>query len=230
MPNKLLLDKTGHHLLWHTIQRALESKLAELIIIATPDPEIYDAVISYKLNKVMPYMTGHFDSGTDRIVGLIQIMKACGHHCLDDSDIIVNLQGDEPELPGIYIDKLTERLTNDTNCDVYTIATPITIKESQSPEIVKVVLTHDKQAMYFSRTPIPYNSYSLKHLGIYAYRVKFLNSIKNMSITSLYTEKLEQLRWLQCGCCIRVLVDDVDIIDINTESDYQKFVTKQIKL
>ncbi len=211
LPNKLLLDETGHPVLWHTIQRVLEAQSAKSITVLADDPKIVEAINHPQVKVVL---TAPARSGTERIARYCQKWSR-------PSSLIVNFQGDEPELPGYWIDKVVGALTPD--CEVATVATPITAEAAQNPNAVKVVLNHKKEALYFSRSPIPYGAAGLRHIGLYAYRVSFLQTLRLLAVTTLPSENLEQLRWLQAGVKIRVVVGDIQSTSVDVLTDYQEF-------
>jgi len=220
LPRKLLLTDTGHPLIWHTIQRALESKLADNIIVATEDPEIYSAVESYSIPRVSAVMTPPCNNGTQR-VSVVQ-------ERLPESRIIINLQGDEPELPGIYIDELIAVLDNSQSA-IATIAAPATDDEVNSPSVVKVTVTQPPhRALYFSRSRIPYAGPVLKHFGLYAYTPIFFNAYRSEKFDTQYpSESLEQLSWLENRWTIDVLVKNrIDNVGIDTREEYDAFVQR----
>lgn len=220
LPRKLLLNETGHPLIWHTIQRALEVKQPTLILVLTEDMEIFEVVRDFKLKPVEAILTGPAISGTDRIA---QFVSRSG---IEESQIVVNLQGDEPELSGKYVDLLAESMSG---VDVATLASPATVEDANSPSVVKVVLDHSSLAMYFSRAPIPYAGPWLKHMGIYAYRAGFLNKLQTMRIGAIENERLEQLRWLESGHKIRVVVEEIEAVGVDTQEEYAAFVRRYNK-
>lgn len=220
LPNKMLLNRTGKPLLHHTIDRVLESKV-KLIYVLTPDKPIYEFVKSLKMNRVSPVLTGHAESGTERIA------KFCTTHVMNNEHIVINFQGDEPELPGLYIDKLIDAL--DEYTDVATLAASATLAESADSSIVKTVIDHNDMALWFSRLGIPHGGPWLKHIGIYAYRVKFLRKLFFMDKTTYAGERLEQLQWLQAGYKIHVSIGEVKHAGIDTEYDYERFVERRLR-
>lgn len=217
---KLLLHKTGHHLLWHTIQRTLEITSSERTIVATEDVAIYNAVDEYRLQRVQPLMTRRCDSGTERVAVLYERLA------LNEYDYVINFQGDEPELSGRFVDDLLLRVRPDW--DVATLASPATEAEQNSPNVVKVVCGHQEQALYFSRAQIPYGTRAgLKHFGLYVYRPAFLQRYFEVCSTSLPSERLEQLAWLQHGCRIGVVtVNETLPAGIDTPEEYEGFVQR----
>lgn len=221
LPNKLLRMVLGKPLIWHTIQRALESQAANQIIVATEDRKIYDAVMGFDIEGVEAHMTGPAQSGTARIASISKYLAQRG--CRK----IVNFQGDEPLLPGFHADYLFKEVGTGV---ITTIASPIISLEFNSPHVVKVVTDHEGNALYFSRSGIPYNdpASSLRHIGIYAYPIEFLLGFEALIETTYYSERLEQLSWLQSGWKIRVIVsDDASLsLGIDTEEEFEEFVKR----
>ncbi len=227
LPNKLLLEKTGKPLICHTIDRALESKLADAVYVVSEDQQILEAVKTYS-DCVITMHTPPCSSGTERVRWAVKAGAA--------ADMVVNLQGDEPELGGNYLDDLIKMLREDPVSDVATLAAPANNLEYRSYSVVKTVLTHDKHAMYFSRCSIPYaaqcnkftgaNHPALKHIGVYAYTREFLLALDNMEPTTLGCESLEQLQWLQSGFRIKVMETDIKAIGIDTLPEYESFVKR----
>lgn len=180
-------------------------------------------------------MTGDHPSGTDRIAEVVR-------RTLLDADIIVNIQGDEPELNPAQIDRVVQLLIDDPTAPMATLATPIHHAEQVlATSCVKVVCGENGQALYFSRSPIPHlrdrdiaavlasgeRPWHL-HLGIYAYRRDFLLNITRQPPSRLENqEKLEQLRALEAGVRIAVGVVDQPSVGIDTPEDYARFVSRQ---
>jgi len=159
---------------------------------------------------------------------------------LSDVDIIVNVQGDEPEIQGPSIDLVIELLQNDQTAVMATLATPIRSKNQlEDPACVKVVFNQSQQAMYFSRSVIPHpqtwddsllgkeSGLFFQHVGLYAYRRDFLLKLAKLpQIPMETTESLEQLRVLDHGYTILVGVVDEPSFGIDTKDDYDAFVRK----
>ncbi len=231
LPRKLLLNQTGKTVLEHTYFAARESKLADEVIVAADDAEIFAAVESF--GGCVEMTSADHPSGTDRVA------EVAGRH--PDFDIVVNVQGDEPELPGAAIDRAITMLVEDQLAQVSTLATPISsLGQLNDPACVKVVFDHQRRAMYFSRSPIPaakvWDDNLLKvtpaifwqHIGLYAYRQKFLAGYSGLTKSPLeQTESLEQLRVLQAGLTISVGQIDHPIAGIDTAEDYRLFVSRQ---
>lgn len=226
LPNKMLLDETGKPLICHTVDRAKESK-ADEVIVATEDEEIIDVIDNLDYN-VSTVKTPKCNSGTERVAWVVNNW----YHpdgTIPQFDIVVNLQGDEPELDSIHLNDLIDACS-DPIVDVATIAAPAGNLDYRSYSVVKVVVDHECNAMYFSRSAIPYNaqvgrdSNVLKHIGVYAYKYEFLLALENMDPTTLQCESLEQLQWLQSGFKIKVLTREIEAIGVDTRQEYESFV------
>jgi 3-deoxy-manno-octulosonate cytidylyltransferase (CMP-KDO synthetase) len=223
---KVLAKDTGKYLIQHTYERALQAGLLEQIIIATDDQRVVQACKSFGAECVLT--SAEHQSGTDRIAEAVADI---------DVDIVVNLQGDEPEIDPDNIDYVARLLVDSPDYPMSTLAAEFSRPEQVAdPNIVKVVLDRSGRAIYFSRAPIPYdreeagigelNQY-LRHLGIYAYRKEFLLKYTTLPQTPLEKiEKLEQLRALENGYSI--LVGKVQHIcdGIDTPEQYAAFVRR----
>jgi len=227
LPGKPLLKETGKYLVQHAYEAASKSARASRVIVATDDKRIFEAVREFGGDVVMT--SDKHPSGTDRIAEAVRDID-CG--------VVINVQGDEPELPAAYIDRLIEMFDKDADLQMATLAVAVKYDdESISPNAVKVVLNARGEAMYFSRAPIPYyrdampsgEAAFLKHLGIYGYRKKFLGLFVSWPPSKLeQAERLEQLRALEMGVRIRVGVVGADTIGIDTREDYERFVRKYL--
>ncbi len=224
-PAKILASSTGRPLVQHVVDQARKCRLLHDVIVATDDARIVEALRPFGTQAVMT--SPAHQSGTDRIAEVARGLSA---------DIIVNVQGDEPEIePGI-IDALVEKLQTGPD-DMATAATPFPAgADVNDPNLVKVVIGLNGQAVYFSRCPIPYRrdptspphaAYHL-HLGLYAYRRDFLLKFAGWKPTTLeLTEKLEQLRALDHGASIAVLEVARATHGIDTAEQYEEFVKRQ---
>jgi 3-deoxy-manno-octulosonate cytidylyltransferase (CMP-KDO synthetase) len=226
LPAKPLLRETGKYLVQHVYERALEAKCASEVIVATDNERIFDAVREFAGRAVMT--RSDHPSGTDRIA------EVAAHL---DCDVVVNLQGDEPQIEPAAIDLLASLLDQDSRFDMTTLAVPITeLGAYQSPNVVKVVCDDLGRALYFSRSPIPMvrdgkpvftarPAQFLQHLGVYAYRREFLLRIASTEPHPLeLAERLEQLRVLGIGGQIRVGLVSRAHRGIDTPEDYHAFV------
>lgn len=227
LPGKPLLKDTGKYLVQHAYEAASKSARASRIIVATDDKRILEAVREFGGEAVMT--SAKHPSGTDRIAEAVKKI---------DCEVVINVQGDEPELPPAYIDTLIEMFDRDAELQMATLAVPVEYGDAAiSPNAVKVVLDSQGNALYFSRAPIPYyrdgipkGAAFLKHLGIYGYRKKFLAQFVSWPPSKLEKiEQLEQLRALENGVRIRVGIVDTETISIDTREDYARFVAKYLK-
>ncbi len=223
-PAKIVASDTGIPLVQHVVERVRRCARVKQVIVATDDERIVDALRPFETRCVMTSMA--HQSGTDRIAEV-----AAG---LDD-EILVNVQGDEPEIEPDVVDDLIERLEQGKE-NMATAATPFPVDaDPRDPNLVKVVIGLDGQAIYFSRSLIPFQRdkaagllqpYYL-HLGIYAYRREFLLKFASWPPTPLeQTEKLEQLRALEHGCAIYMLKVNRATHGIDTAEQYADFVRR----
>lgn len=224
LPGKPLLSETGKPLIQHVVESVLPAKYVERVVVATDDDRIARAVRDGGYEAVLT--RDDHTSGTDR---LAEAAEALG---LGDEDIVVNVQGDEPDMPPVLVDELILTLANGDS-PMATLCTPLSAADAENPNKVKVVFSTNGQAMYFSRSKIPHDRdgdgharYYL-HLGIYAYRVWFLKRFAGMAPTVCeQTEKLEQLRVLENGHSIAIQVVQYDGGGIDTPQDYARFVAR----
>jgi 3-deoxy-manno-octulosonate cytidylyltransferase (CMP-KDO synthetase) len=230
LPRKLLLNKTGHPLIEHTYRSASRAKRPSGICVACDHEEIFAAVRSFGGAVEMTSPTAA--SGTDRVAEVARRLEGV--------DIVVNVQGDEPELAGASIDLAIELLENTPSAAMSTLATPIRSREQlEDPACVKVVFDAAGRAMYFSRSPIPcprqWDNRLLtsqppsfyQHVGLYAYRRDFLLRLAEMPPAMIeQIECLEQLRVLYAGHTILVGVVDEPTFGIDTPEDYRRFVER----
>jgi 3-deoxy-manno-octulosonate cytidylyltransferase (CMP-KDO synthetase) len=229
LPGKPLLPINGQPMIWHVYQRALQSQATE-VVIATDDQRIADAALAFAAKLCMT--SAKHKSGTDRIAEVAQT------YAWDDEDIVVNLQGDEPEMPSILLDQVAQALMDQPQAAVATLAVPITqTEEVFDSNVVKVVTNQQGFALYFSRAAIPWKrgvfeqqqpqaEGLLRHLGIYAYRVGFLRRFIQWQPAFIeQQESLEQLRALWHGELIAVdIAKEVPPPGIDTQEDYQRLV------
>lgn len=226
LPGKPLLRETGKYLIQHVYEQALRAKSLAAVVVATDDDRIASAVESFGGYAVMT--REDHQSGTDRIAEAISSI---------DCDIVINIQGDEPQFDPSGINQLSELLQNDSTAAVATLATPIrSVNMYRDPNAVKVVCDDDGRALYFSRSPIPHcrdgepnlisnPPFALLHVGVYAYRREAILRIANSPSHPLErAEKLEQLRVLGHGGIIRVGVIPHAHRGVDTPADYAAFV------
>ncbi len=228
-PGKALAAETGRPLVLHVVDRARAADRVGRVIVAAPDAEIVDAAIADGVEA----MTTAIDhpNGTSR---LAEVVERLGPE-LDPDSIVVNVQGDEPELDPGSIDAVIRALESDPEADMATIAAPwVPEDDPEDPTIVKVVLDRVGRALYFSRSRIPFDrdsadlaSAHLRHVGLYAYRARFLPRFAAWPPTPLETrESLEQLRVLEHGGRIAVAVHPATGAGIDTPEQYAAFVAR----
>jgi 3-deoxy-manno-octulosonate cytidylyltransferase (CMP-KDO synthetase) len=225
-PGKVLAQDTGKYLIQHTWEQARRAKLPERVVIAADDEKIVRAAREFGAECVLT-STEH-NSGTDRIA------EAVGH---SDAEIIINVQGDEPQIDPDHIDHLARLLLENPEAPMATLAAGFATREQiLDPNVVKVVVDANGKAIYFSRSVIPYDrqrggvgdvGHYLRHIGIYAYRRGFLLRITALPQTPLEKlEKLEQLRALEQGYTILVGKVEHTCEGIDTPEQYAAFVTR----
>lgn len=232
---KPLADIGGKPMIQHTWQSAKKSKLLDKVVIAVDDEKLFKIAKDFGAEV---YMTPqNVASGSDRIAIVTEQ--------LEDAAIVVNIQGDEPFIKGKMIDEAIEPLLFDRKVSVSTLAKRISsVEEMKSPSVVKVVFDYNNFAMYFSRSPIPFvreartnlqrveNAEIYKHIGLYVYRKEALMKFTSLKQTDLeQIEKLEQLRFLEHGFKMKIVVTENDSLSVDTPKDleiarryYERFV------
>lgn len=228
LPGKPLLAETGRPLIQHVVEAARRATRLTRVIVATDDPRIAEAVARFGGEAALT--RADHPSGTDRVA---EVAAA-----LPDAAIIVNLQGDEPEVSGATLDRVVKLLEVDREAPMATLATPIhDVETYHDPSCVKVVRSRQGRALYFSRSPIPHHRdgppvgkgtpLGYLHLGLYAYRRDFLLGLAALPPSPLETaEKLEQLRVLESGQPIALGIVDEPGVGIDTLEDYRRFVAR----
>lgn len=235
---KPLADIGGSPMIKHTYESASKSKLLNEIVIAVDDKKVEQVVKGFGAKAIFTPKT--VKTGTDRIALAIKNLK--------DADLIVNIQGDEPFIKGEMIDQAIEPLLFDREVNVSTLAKKIeSVEELKSPSVTKVVFDYNNYALYFSRWPIPYvrdaktnlekisNTDIYKHIGLYVFRRETLLKFTKLAQTDLEkVEKLEQLRLLENGIKIKIVVTEFETLAVDTPEDlkrartyYQNFVSKK---
>jgi len=219
----------------HVVERALSARNVARAIVATDDRRIQDAVLSAGFEAVMT--RADHASGSDR---LAEVAAA-----LDDADVIVNLQGDEPLVSPRTIERAVDELLKDEAAHIVTTSEAIAdAADVLSPDVVKVVTDASGRALYFSRSPVPYPRDAVrlhgtlaaaleaeprllaafrKHTGLYVYRRAFLLEYTRWPQSALErAESLEQLRALERGAVIKVIEADSPSIGVDTEEDLER--------
>ena len=215
-PGKPLALIAGKPLVQRVYEQARQAQRLDRVVVATDDLRIADAVKKFGGEVVMTPST--CPSGTDRAAEVAR---------QSDCDRIVNIQGDEPLMRPEMIDQLVDGLGDS---DMATLARPIESAEILAdPNNVKVVFAHNGNALYFSRHPIPFvrdtgaTTKHFRHLGIYAYQREFLLKFVQLPQSALeQAEKLEQLRALENGFTIKVLVTPYDSVGVDVPADVQR--------
>jgi len=255
LPGKMLLDLGGKPLLWHTWSRACCAQRLDRLIIAAGDEQIAKAAENFiwerRLQSAFLFnehlsscaeVVEVFDdlpSGSDRVwkvANRLQIANCklqIGKSEIRNpkSEIIVNIQGDEPQLDPAIIDMVVDRLLSDPEAGAATAASPLKSEQDYlSPSCVKVVLDSQERALYFSRSPVPHcsnlqsaicNLQLFRHIGIYAYRWEILEQFVGLPPSPLEKlEKLEQLRLMEVGVKFAVAVVDYEGVAVDTEEDW----------
>ncbi|MFH1146665.1 MAG: 3-deoxy-manno-octulosonate cytidylyltransferase [Pseudomonadota bacterium] len=221
-PGKPLADILGKSMIQHVYERAKEANDVSRVVIATDDERIFSTTVSFGGEAVIT--RDDHPSGTDRIA------EAAERLALNDQDIVVNIQGDQPLFPPAIIKDLVDPLLKDPAIPmstlIYRIIRP---EELDDPNHVKTVFDKNGDALYFSRARIPYFRgegnlpFYYKHLGFYAYRKDFLAKFVKLPVGIWEgSEKLEQLRALEHGYRIRTVLTPYDSIEVDTPADLER--------
>lgn len=198
-------------------EQALKAKTLTEVVVATDDQRIYQECIRFNIQAKMT--DPNCRTGSDRVYEVSQSM---------DAQIYINIQGDEPVISPLSIDKVAQALMDHPEFGVSTLCYPIDTYETlHNPNVVKVVRAKDKSALYFSRSPIPFNSKKetstpiyFKHIGIYGYRKEILHQFYEWEQDPIeQAEQLEQLRFLSNGIKIYVDTAEVDSFGVDTKED-----------
>lgn len=223
---KPLADIGGKPMIQHTYESSKTSRLLSEVIIATDDERVAEVCRDFGARVFVT--PGDILTGSDRIAFVAKQ--------LPDADIIVNIQGDEPFIRGIMIDQAVEPLIFDLSVNVSTLAKKIeSVEDLKSPAVTKVVFDYNNFALYFSRSPIPYVRDArttidqitmadvYKHIGLYVYRRDYLLRFTSLAPTDLeQIEKLEQLRMLENGFKIKVVVTNYENLAVDTPDDLKR--------
>lgn len=220
LEGKPLLKVAGKPVIQWVYEKAMQAKLADLIIVATDDKRIFDCVKSFG-GQVEMTSVNH-KCGSDRIREVVDRHPEIAY--------IVNLQGDEPLIEPSAIDEVAKNVQEDEKADISTLIRILNSEEEiNNPNLVKCVIDKNGYALYFSRSKIPFERNPISgnfygHLGIYGYKREALIKMTSLSQTPLEkTESLEQLRALENGMKIKTSVVDFVPIGIDTAQDLEKF-------
>lgn len=232
LPGKPLLQIHGRPMILRVVDQAKKVQGFDDLCVATDDPRIADVCRAEGVDVVMT--SPNHPSGTDRLSEVARIKGWAS------DDIIVNVQGDEPLVPALLVRQVADLLIQRTDCSMSTLCEPIhSLEEFQRDSIVKVVMSKLNQALYFSRSPIPYDrdgakvtepklhSQAYRHLGLYAYRVQLLQEYVQWDMGVLeQLESLEQLRVLENGHRIAIAVAQVNLPPgVDTQADLDRLNT-----
>jgi len=222
-PAKLMQDLCGKPVILRTYEATVNTHIFDEVIVATDSPEIFQ-VIQENGGKAVMSQKQH-ESGSDRIAEAVADI---------DADIVVNVQGDEPFVSQENLAKLVEIFKQDIHQEVDVASLMFRITEpdaEKNPNHVKVVVDNKNFALYFSRSPIPFNRDGIlpvdyyQHIGVYAFRKAALMSFTQWQPAKLENiEKLEQLRYLENGKRIRMALVEKPSIGIDTPEDLEKAI------
>jgi len=228
-PGKALVDINGKSMVQRVYLQALKSKTLAKTLVATDNNRIFEHVKNFGGEVVMT--SKEHKNGTERCLGALQKQT-------DKYDYVINIQGDEPFIDPRQIDLLASLLDGKT--ELATLAKMIeTHRELNSINVIKVIWNKNNEALYFSRTALPYlrnvdkdqwiNHLSYyKHIGIYGYRIDILEEISNIQPSSLeLAESLEQLRWLENGYTIKIAETEIESTGIDTPEDLELILSKE---
>ena len=226
-PGKPLYPILGKPLIQHVWERCLKAKTVSQVIVATDDMRIAEAAFAF--GAEVSITSPKHPSGTDRIAEVAARLRGATH--------IINVQGDEPALDPRLIDRLVRVLQKHPKLDMVTAGSPFeTESDALNPNNVKVVTALDGRALYFSRSPIPFDRDKfllvkpLWHIGIYGYRRDFLTQFVRWKPTPLeQTEKLEQLRALEHGASIQVVPTSRHSMGVDTPEDVHRAIAALTK-
>lgn len=225
---KMLAAVTGMPLVQHVVEAARGARCASQVVVAADDERIAAAL--------KPFGTRVLLTSVDHLNGTSRLAEAAALLGLGDEEIVVNAQGDEPEMDPAVLDAACSALVASTRAQVATAAAELASdEEAVNPNVVKVVCDLSGHALYFSRSRIPFDrdgkraeaSRPLRHIGVYVYRVAFLRQYALMASTPMErAEQLEQLRVLEHGHAIAVARVTAGHAGIDTAEQYAAFVER----
>lgn len=216
LPGKPLADIAGKPMIQRVYEQAVKAEKVDRVIVATDHEDIFSVVKNFGGEVVMT--SAHHATGTDRLAEVAEQFP--------EADIIINIQGDEPEIDPKVIDQLVVPLGNSDDLSMATVITPMNDNELEQPGCVKVVVDQKGKALYFSRSLIPYLRTETrivpvyKHIGVYGYQREFLLQFSKLVPTPLeQMESLEQLRALEYGYQIQTILVAHSAIGVDTPED-----------
>lgn len=215
LPGKPLADIAGKPMIQRVYEQVQKATEIDDVVVATDDERVFQVVEGFG-GSVLMTSANHL-TGTDRLAEVAQVRT--------DVDVIINVQGDEPLIDPDLVNQLAQLFKSEPTTVMATVACPLLEEEYDEPSCVKVVKNLQGQAMYFSRSLVPYNRNAFvnppaKHVGIYAYSREFLLKYATMAPTPLeLTESLEQLRVLENGYPIKIIETDRRFLGVDTPED-----------
>ena len=217
LPGKPLADIVGKPMIQHVYERSAQATIPQQVVVATDDEKVFQAVQQFGGKVVMT--SSEHQTGTDRLAEVASKYA--------EVDVIINVQGDEPLIDPKVIDELAQEFLNDTALQMASVMSIMDTEDYQNPNAVKVVTDLNNNALYFSRSLLPYprvagkaNVY--KHIGIYAYKKDFLLKFAKLEPTPLeQSESLEQLRALENGYKIKMIKTKFKFIGVDSIEDLQ---------
>jgi len=219
-PGKLMKELGGKPVIQRTYEATMATKLFDEVYVVTDSDVIFNSINNSGGKAIMSQK--EHDCGSDRIAEAVEGM---------DIDIVINVQGDEPFIDEVSLSKLIEVFENDQNEEIDLASLKVELKhedEIQNPNNVKVITDLKNFAMYFSRSPIPFDRSQdgtkyYKHIGVYAFRKKALIDFYNTPKTPLeLAEKIEGIRYLEVGKRIKMVETNTPVIGIDTPEDLEK--------
>lgn len=218
LPGKPLAMIGDKPMIQHVYEQVSKAMEIEQVIVATDDQRVYDAVVAFGGQAMM--------TRPDHLTGTDRLAEVAATHT--EIDVVINVQGDEPLIDASVIDALAREFKEDSSLQMGTVGCPLLEEEYNEPSAVKVIVNRLGNAMYFSRSLIPYprNAFvqpPLKHVGMYGYQRQFLLNYAKMEPTPAeLTESLEQLRALENGYTIRVITTDQRFVGVDTPEDLDR--------
>ena len=217
LPGKPLADIVGKPMIQHVYERSAQATIPQQVVVATDDEKVFQAVQQFGGKVVMT--SSEHQTGTDLLAEVASKYA--------EVDVIINVQGDEPLIDPKVIDELAQEFLNDTALQMASVMSIMDTEDYQNPNAVKVVTDLNNNALYFSRSLLPYprvagkaNVY--KHIGIYAYKKDFLLKFAKLEPTPLeQSESLEQLRALENGYKIKMIKTKSKFIGVDSIEDLQ---------
>lgn len=221
-PGKPLIDLDGKTMIHRVVEGVEKSQLFDTVVVATDDNRILEHVRSFGAEAILT--SESHQSGTDRCGEVLQTYQGF--------DVVVNIQGDEPLVNAQQLSILLSAFEDPTT-KIATLGNPTITKEDiENPNRIKIVVNHHNEALYFSRSSIPFernkeNYPFLKHIGLYGFRTSTLEEAVRLTPTVLeQTESLEQLRWLYYGIPIKVMETTIETPNIDSPEDVEAVLTK----